>query len=129
MSQCFLKLYESSGENIQVELGLSNYTTKVDLEGGTGADTSNLVAKSDLASLKAEVNKINIGKLKTAPADLSELSKNVVDNDVVQKLSMVNKSLRLMNAIDTSGFALKTQYNTDISGLEKKINDADKKST
>ena len=129
MSQCFLKLYERSGENIQVELGLSNYTTKVDLKGGTGADTSNLVAKSDLASLKAEVNKINIGKLKTAPADLSELSKNVVDNDVVQKLSMVNKSLRLMNAIDTSGFALKTQYNTDISGLEKKINDADKKST
>ena len=129
MSQCFLKLYERSGENIQVELGLSNYATKVDLKGGTSADTSNLVAKSDLASLKAEVNKIDIGKLKTAPADLSELSKNVVDNDVVQKLSMVNKSLRLMNAIDTSGFALKTQYNTDISGLEKKINDADKKST
>ena len=129
MSQCFLKLYERSGENIQVELGLSNYATKVDLKGGTGADTSNLVVKSDLASLKAEVNKIDIGKLKTAPADLSELSKNVVDNDVVQKLSMVNKSLRLMNAIDTSGFALKTQYNTDISGLEKKINDADKKST
>ena len=75
------------------------------------------------------MNKIDISKLKTAPADLSELSKNVVDNDVVQKLSMVNKSLRLMNAIDTSGFALKTQYNTDISGLEKKINDADKKST
>ena len=87
------------------------------------------MAKSDLASLKAEVNKIDIGKLKTAPADLSELSKNVVDNDVVKKLSMINKSLRLMNAIDTSGFALKTQYDTDISGLEKKINDADKKST
>ena len=44
MSQCFPKLYERSGENIQVELGLSNYATKVDLKGGTGADTSNLVA-------------------------------------------------------------------------------------
>ena len=75
------------------------------------------------------MNKIDISKLKTAPADLSELSKNVVDNDVVQKLSMINKSLGLINGIDTSGFALKTQYNTDISGLEKKINDADKKST
>ena len=73
------------------------------------------------------MNKIDISKLKTAPADLSELSKNVVDNDVVQKLSMINKSLGLINGIDTSGFALKTQYNTDVSGLEKKINDADKK--
>ena len=73
------------------------------------------------------MNKIDISKLKTAPADLSELSKNVVDNDVVQKLSMINKSLGLMNGIDTSGFALKTQYNTDVSGLEKKINEADKK--
>ena len=29
--------------------------------------------------------------------------------------------------MDTSGFVLKTQYNTDKSGREKKIDDADKK--
>ena len=32
-----------------------------------------------------------------------------------------------VKVIDLSGFILKTQYNTDKSGLEKKIQDADKK--
>lgn len=32
-----------------------------------------------------------------------------------------------LNAIDPSGFVLKTQYDADKSGLEKKINDTDKK--
>ena len=33
----------------------------------------------------------------------------------------------LVSNIDTSGFVLKTKYNTDKSDLEKKISDADKK--
>ena len=57
---------------------------QADLKGAAGVDTSNLAAKSDLARLKAEVDKIDIGKLKTAHADLSKLS-NVVNNDVVIK--------------------------------------------
>ena len=40
--------------------------------------------KSDLASLKAEVGKIDINKLRTLHADLSKLS-NVVDSNVVKK--------------------------------------------
>ena len=32
-----------------------------------------------------------------------------------------------VNAIDTSGFVLKTQYNTDKSDLENAVGDADKK--
>ena len=32
-----------------------------------------------------------------------------------------------VNALDTSRFVLKTQYNTDKSGLEVKVDDADKK--
>ena len=40
--------------------------------------------KSDLASLKAEVDKIDINKLRTLHADLSKLS-NVVDSNVVKK--------------------------------------------
>ena len=34
-----------------------------------------------------------------------------------------------VNAIDTSGFVSKTQYNTNKSGLEKKINDGNKNKT
>ena len=39
---------------------------------------------SGLSSLKGKVDKLDIGKLETTPADLSKLS-NVVKNDVVKK--------------------------------------------
>ena len=63
---------------------MSNYTTKTDLENAAGIDTSNSALKSNLASLKAEVDKIDVDKLNTAPVDLSKVS-NVVNNDVVKK--------------------------------------------
>ena len=69
---------------MKVELDLSNYATKTDLKEATGIDTSNLAAKSDLASLKAETDKIDVDKLKAVPVDLSKLS-NVANNDVVKK--------------------------------------------
>ena len=62
---------------------------KTDFKKVTGVDTSKLAGKSDLASLKAEMDKIDIGKLKTFPTDLSKLS-IVVNNDVVQKMCMIN---------------------------------------
>ena len=54
---------------------------KADLKEATGLEESNLVAKSDLANLKAEVDNIDIDKLKTVPADLSKLS-NIFNNIV-----------------------------------------------
>ena len=39
-------------------------SNKADLKRVTGVDTSNLVAKSDLASLKSEVDKSDADKLK-----------------------------------------------------------------
>ena len=83
-----------------------------------------LPAKSDLASLKAEVDKIDVDKLKTAPVHVSKLS-NVVKNNV--KKTVCDKLVVKENAIDISGFVLKTQYDTDKSGLQKKISSADKK--
>ena len=64
-------------------MDLSNYATKADLKGATGTDTSTLVLKTDLASLKTKVDNLDVYKLKTVPADLSKLS-NVVDNNVVK---------------------------------------------
>ena len=63
---------------------MSNYATKLDLENESGLDTSKLAAKSDLASLKAEVDKIDVDKLKTVSIDLSKLT-NVLKNKVVKK--------------------------------------------
>ena len=45
---------------------------------------SNLTAKPDLTSLKAEADKIGIGNLKAIPVDLSKLS-NAVNNEVFIK--------------------------------------------
>ena len=59
MDQYFPKPYDHFGGNVKVELDLSHYATKADLKGETG-ETSNLAAKSDLASLKAEVDKIDV---------------------------------------------------------------------
>ena len=78
MSEYFPKLYKHFRGNVKVELDLSNYTIKSDLKGATSVDTSNLSQKSDIASLKVDVDKIDIDKLKTFPADLSKLS-NVVE--------------------------------------------------
>ena len=64
---------------------------KANLKNATGIDTSKLAAKSDLATLKDEVDKIVIDKLKTVPIDLSKLS-NVVKNKIVKKLCMINWS-------------------------------------
>ena len=61
-----------------------NYATKANLKGETGADSSNLAVKSDLGSLKADADKMDIDKLKTIPVNLSKLI-NVVYNDTVKK--------------------------------------------
>ena len=43
------------------------------------------------------------------------------------KKTLYHKLITKVNAIDTSGFLLKSQYSTDKSGLWKEIDDADKK--
>ena len=108
MSEYFPKPYETFGENISVDQDLFNYTTKADLKGETGVNTSNLAEKSDLASLKTEVDIIDVGKLQIFPEDLSKPS-SVVNNKVVKK-TVYDKLVAKINAIDTSGFVLKSKY-------------------
>ena len=74
ISQYFPKPYSCFEGNPKVELDLSSYETTAKLKNATGADTFKLGAKSDLASLKPEVDKIDVDKLKTVPDDLSKLS-------------------------------------------------------
>ena len=64
--------YNNSSENIKVELVLSNYATKKDINDITHVDVSGFASKTNLAALKNEVDKINTDKLKTVPADLAK---------------------------------------------------------
>ena len=84
MSQYFPKPYKSFEGNISVNVDLSNYATKSDTKNISYVDTSNFALKTNLASLKTEVNKIDIDKLVPVPVDLYKLS-DVVKNDVVKK--------------------------------------------
>ena len=58
---------------IKIELDLSNYATKKELEHATGIDTSDLAAKKDFMALKAEVGKLNIVKLVNVPTSFNNL--------------------------------------------------------
>ena len=110
---------------MKVELDVSNYAAKADLKNGTDAVTSKFAKKVDLANLKSQVDKVNIGNLKNVPGglntlktkvdklvpalvDLSKLS-DVVKNYVVRKTEY-NKLVKKANAIKT----------TDTSDLVKK---------
>ena len=74
MSEYFPKLNKHFVINVKNKLNLTNYATKAYIKRATGVDTSDLAAVSDLASLKAEVDKMAVDKLKTIPADLTELN-------------------------------------------------------
>ena len=127
MSQYFPKPYETFGGDINVKVDFSNYATKTDLKNLSHVDAGSFALKSNLASSKTEVDKLDIDKLTPVPNDLAKLS-NAVKNDVVKKTEY-DKLVKEVHNIDLTGFVLKTTYDTDKSDLEKKISHADKKIT
>ena len=138
--------YKSSSNNIKVELDLINYATKTDLKHITHVDVSSFANKTNLAVLKTEVDKIDVDKLKTTPADLAKLT-NAVENDLVKKTVYNTKVISIegqlagitkntiynlagitnLKAIDTNSFVLKTKLASDVTTLENKIDAVDKK--
>ena len=85
MSQCFPKPFNSHfGDGITVRIDLSNYATKTDIKNTSHIDTSSFALKTNLDSLKPEVNKLVIVKLVDVPVDLSKLS-DLVKNMLLKK--------------------------------------------
>ena len=121
MSQYFPKPYEPFGGDINVKVDLSNYATKADIKNISHVDTSSFALKTNLASLKTKVDKLDIDKLAPLAVDLSKLS-DVVKNDVVKK-NVHDKLVAKVHSIDTSAFVLKTKYDTDKLEIENKIPD------
>ena len=74
MSQYLSEPYELFGGKINVKVHLSNYSTKTDIKNILYVDTSSFALKSNLASLKSEVDKLDINNLVPVPVDLSKLS-------------------------------------------------------
>ena len=145
MSSQYFPPYGSTN-NIKVELDLANYATKNDVKNITHVDVSSYATKTNLAALKSEVDKIDVDKLKTTPADLVKLS-NLVKNNVVKKTDYNTKVTSIENqivgvtkntldnltditklkAVDTSNIVLKTKLASDVTTLKNKIDTLDKK--
>ena len=69
MHQYFPKPYEPFGGDINVKVDLSNYATKTDIKDIAHIDTSRFALKSNLASLKTEVDKSDIDELVPVSVD------------------------------------------------------------
>ena len=65
MSPYFPKQFEPFGGDINVKVDLSNCATKTDIKNILLVDTSSFALKSNLSSLKTEVDKVDIDKLKS----------------------------------------------------------------
>ena len=138
--------YKSSSNNVKVELNLTNYATKTDLKNITRVDVSSFASKTNLAALKTEVDKIDTDKLKTAPADLANIT-NSIENDVVKKTDYSAKvtsieaqiagltkntvdnlaDITKLKAIDTNSFVTRTKFSADTNALDDKIDGVGKK--
>ena len=119
MSQYFPKPYELFGGDINVKFDLSNYATKTDLKIISHIDVSSFTLKPNLASLKTEVDKLDIDKLAPVPNDLATLS-NILKNDIVQKTEY-DKLVTKADSIDTTKSVLKAAHDKDTLESKKKI--------
>ena len=137
--------YKSSSNNIKIKLDLTNYATKNDLKNITHVDVSSFASKTNLASLKTEVDKLDVGKLKTAPVDLAKLT-NAVENDLVKKTVYNTKvtsieaqitgltkntvdnlaDITKLKATDTNSFVTRTKFSADTNALDDKIDGVEK---
>ena len=147
----YLTAYNSGNSSVKVELDLINYANKEELKNITHVDTSSFALKTNLASLKTKVDKLDIPKLTTVPIDLADLSKEVqedftkktdfnslkpkvdkneADNDNLE--SIINKNVSTtktsinnlktkIDGIDLTKYVLKSNYDDKIGNLELKI--------
>ena len=107
---------------MKVELDLPNYATKTDLKNATVIDTSSFAEKVDLASLKSNVDKLDIYKLENLSANLTNLKSRVDELDVDKLLSVPFNLSKLSDAVKND-VVKKDVYNAKINNTENKIPD------
>ena len=72
-----------------MKLDLSSYAIKTDLKNVIHVDVSSFASKTNLASLKTELDKLDIAKLTPVPDDLAKLS-NIVKMMLLKRLNMIS---------------------------------------
>ena len=107
---------------INAELDLTNYVTKADLKNARGVDRSKFVENFDLRSLKSNVDKLDIDKLKNV-ANKSNNLKNKVDKLDANEAVPVPVYLGKLNDVVKNSVVIKDVYNAKIKIIEDKIPD------
>ena len=90
-----------------------NYATKTDIKNISHVDISSFALKSNLASLKSEVDKLDIDKLIVLPNNLSNL-KNKVNKLDIDKLVPVLVDLSKLSNVVKNEVVEKTEYDAKI---------------
>ena len=91
---------------------MSNYATKADWKNATGVDTSKFAKKVDLTSLKSNVDKLDVDKLKHVASALSCL-KSKADKLDIRKVETTPVDLSRLNV--GKKYA---EYNAKIKNIE-----------
>ena len=78
---------------------MCNYATKTDFKNARGVDTSKFIKKFHLASLKSNVDKLDIDKLKNVPSSLSSLKSKVDKLDIDELVPVPVDLSKLSNAV------------------------------
>ena len=109
------------GGGVKVELDLCNYAAKADLKNAM-LDTSSFAKKTDLVTLKSNVDKLDIKicKLKNVPINLSSL-KSKLDKLHVDKLVPVPVDLSKLGDVVKNDVVKKDVNNSKIKNIEDKI--------
>ena len=107
-NESILSSIEKFWKNINFKVGLSNYATKTVLKEATGIDTCSFALKSNLASLKTEVGKLDIDKLVPVSVDLNKQS-DIAKNDIDKKSALAAVENKIP---DVRSVVKKTDYNT-----------------
>ena len=101
-----------SERRVKVELDLSNYAPKADFK-NAGADTLVFAEKTDLASVKSDVDKLDIDEFKNVPTGLNSL-KYKRDKWDADKLVPVPVNLNKLRDVVKNDVVKKDVYNTKI---------------
>ena len=112
----FSEPHTHSKNKIKVELYFPNYATKSDLKNAAVVDTSDFSEKADLASLKSDVDKSDIDKLKMCQMQIKNVPstssnfKSKLDKLDVSQLTPTSVDLKKLSAVVDNDFVKKTEY-------------------
>ena len=113
---------KSLGARLKVELDLSNHATNADLIYAIGLDTLKFAKKVVSASLKPNVDKLDIDKLKNIPTNSSNLKSNVDELDIDKLVPAPVYLSKLINVVKND-IVKKDVYNAKIKNIENGIPD------